>query len=401
MSLKSVFSEQIDALREFMADPSQTMRAVRYEPDVEPLLEKILVKLDDDDDNPHVMVVCRCACHSRSEYFQQLLDEVVEQNERHRKGLSEVGVELPRPAADVGADSGLEQYVSAVADCLPSWLGSYVIVLYPEEITDEESFKSVAYSLLASSRTELAKYMVFDRQSDPILDDLAEQSPRASVQVFEFSPDEIQKRIAEDLQGDALSPQERLKYVAMAGSFALAKKDFAEAEKMQLQALEMARQQESVGDEAAGHYNLGNTYLAEDKIELAQQHFSQAVEIGIDQEMHSLVAMALTNFGIALHRGGDTEQSLESFDVARQTFQAVNNPPGIAVALDNKAQVLHHEGRNEEAEQAWLEALSVYDGITAVTFSKLRETGRQDIRAKLEEFYQATGQAHKSGQLQV
>ena len=403
MSLKTLFSEQIDQLRSFMDDPKQTMRTVRYEPDVEPLLEKILVKLDDDDDNPHVIVVCRSSCQEKQQYLRDLLDELAEQNERHREGLKGVDVELPSPVEISETHSAyyvLEKYISDVADCMPTWSGSYVVAIYPKEIANEADFKLVMDSLAQHTRSELAKYLVFDRQTEPILADITEQTERASVQVFEFSPDEIESRVQADLASGRLKPQERRQYTAMVGAFAMGQRKYDEAETAQLQAIQMAQEDGANSDEASSLYNLGNTYLAQDKTEQAEESYSRCIELGVHEEMHGLVAMALTNLGIVLQRNGHVDEAMESLDVAQQTFQAIQNPPGEAYALDNKAQVLYREGQHEEAEQAWLEAIGVYDGIKNEMFSKVRDTGREDICDKLKKFYKATDQADKIRQLE-
>ena len=57
--------------------------------------------------------------------------------------------------------------------------------------------------------------------------------------------------------------------------------------------------------------------------------------------------------------------------------------------------MLAAERRNDEAERAWLEALTVYDGITSASFAELRASGREDLLAKLERFYTATRQKDK------
>ena len=52
--------------------------------------------------------------------------------------------------------------------------------------------------------------------------------------------------------------------------------------------------------------------------------------------------------------------------------------------LDNKAAVLALEGRDDEAEQTWQEALALCDTLTAPQFARLREAARDDILQKIE-----------------
>ena len=105
--------------------------------------------------------------------------------------------------------------------------------------------------------------------------------------------------------------------------------------------------------------------------------------------------MVLTNLGVTLHRKRETEPAIESFAVAQRIFNAMNNPPGEAHALDCMAGAFAEQEQNLEAEVAWLKALDLYRGITSEALNEVRDAGCADIISKLERFYLATDQTDK------
>jgi tetratricopeptide (TPR) repeat protein len=110
--------------------------------------------------------------------------------------------------------------------------------------------------------------------------------------------------------------------------------------------------------------------------------------------------MVLVNLGVALYRQERLGQALQSFQVARQTCKHQNLRPAAAHVLDCQAQTYQADDKREEAERCWLEALAVFNGITADAFANLRESGRSDILNKLEQHYKSTNQKDKLTQLQ-
>lgn len=403
MSLKSLFSEQIEQLRQFMDTPGPTLHAIRHDIDTQTVLEKILVKLDDDSTNDHIMLVCSSECQTANQYAAAILQELADHAAPHADACKEANISLPAAPLNPSGDAirVLASYVSEFANCLPSGSGCLVVILHPDEVANPADYRQVAQSLAAKTKSQFAKYIVFDRLDKPLLGNINEDVPRASFQEFQFTPSEMQKRVREDLQGNNLTRQERRQYTAMVGGFEMGKQNYVEAEQAQRDALTLIREDEALAEEPAALYNLANTLLAQDKMPAAEEQYGFAIEAGIREEVHGLVAMALTNLAIALQRQGKCEQALESLAAAESTFRALNNPPGLAYALDNRAQILHKEGRNEEAEQAWLEALAVYEGIDAEMFSQVKDKGQEDILTKLKTFYEATNQAGKAAELRI
>jgi tetratricopeptide (TPR) repeat protein len=393
MPLTSFFTEQIDGLRDFMQTPDHTLLVLRYESDVERLVKKVLVTLDEDENCSAVMVAAETKYDNHPQFFRDLLEELVQQNERHRSEMAENGVELPR-VEEIGNDRPayeiFEEYVSRVADALPEWIGGYVVILRPAEILHVDGFRKAMEFLAAHTQSPWAKFIVLDRVHQGALEGFGKQLDRVRVQTFHLSTDEIEERVAADLASGRLSREETRQYTAMQGSFAYSKKDYAQALEIQRRVLAMAEQDGTPRDQATALYNLGNTYLGQKDYELAEETFARSVQIAAEDEAHAVAGMSLTNLGVVLQRRGQLGQSLDCFDAAQRTFKALNHRPNEIHVLDNKAAVLALEGRDDEAEKAWQEALALCDTMMAPHFARLRQSAREDILRKLERHREST-----------
>lgn len=387
MPLTGFFTEQLEGLRQFMQTPEHTLLVLRHEPDVERLVKKVLVTLDEDDDCSAVMVAAESKYDDHLQFFRDLLHELSEQNEKHRAPLANIDVELPRAEEIDGkrpAYEVFENYVSRVADALPEWIGGYVVILRPAEILHEEGFRNAMEFLALHTRSPRAKFILLDRCRHPALAPFDESFQRVREQRFHLSTDEIEQRVADDLASGRLTPLEMRQYLAMQGSFAFSKKNYAEALDIQRRVLDLAEQDGTPRDQSTALYNLGNTYLGQKEYALAEESFARSVQIAAEDEAHVLTGMSLTNLGVVLQRQGRFEQSLECFAAAQSTFKALSQRPNEIHVLDNKAAVLALEGRDDEATKAWEEALALCETMTAPQFARLRQSARQDIQQKLE-----------------
>jgi tetratricopeptide (TPR) repeat protein len=397
MPLKDFFQDQQDELLLFLHLPWQTLHVVRHEPDLKPVLRRLLVALDEHDDNPHVLVVTQVPFHDARQFFTAALEDLVAQNEHWRTDLEAAGVRLPEPQgpdAQLAPVERLAHYVSAVADALPDEVGAYAVLIDPEIVTQETAFRRAMEELVLQTTAAWAKFIVLDRRQNPILGDL---DPRleVSTQLFHLEPAQIEEAVTIDLKRGDLPPNERRQYTAMSGAFAAAHRNYAEAERLQREALGLAQADGSPAEQANAWYNLGNTCLSQKKFAEAEECFGQSGQLCLDHGVQPLLAMSLTNLGVALQRQARSEAALQSFVLARRTFRAMNNPPGEAHVLDCQASVLALDQRNSEAEAAWQEALAIYDGITAPTLQDVRDGGRRLILDHLTHFYESTGQKQK------
>ena len=400
MPLKNFFEEQLQELRDFLDAPDRTVHAVQHDPDIKQMLQKMLVGLDDE--SPHVLVVVTSPFHNLDQYFRDLLKELVELNELYREELSQRLVQLPQAVVESKECPPIDcflRYVSEVADSLPDNFGAFALILDPEVIDDEPGFSQAMERLAKETKSPWAKYLFLDRRRDPILADLPQATNKAANQVFYLSPLQIESKVKADLASGTLSGKEKLQYAAMTGAFAFAHRKYDQAEQIQLEVLKNAEADGEPADVASAHYNLGNTHLANKQFAQAEDNFNRAAAVCLEHGINPLLGMVLVNLGVAVHRLGRIEQSLESFDVARRTFKAMNNVPGEAYVLDCKAAVFALEKRNDEAEATWRSALALYDGITNPDFKEARDGGRRDIVDKLIRFFEHTKQKQKVREL--
>jgi tetratricopeptide (TPR) repeat protein len=388
MPLKDIFQNQIDQLRAFLDGKRRTMCIVQHDPDLKPVVHKMLAGLDKDDDCPHLIWGTRTAFHNGTQYFRDVLKELVDCNESQRSELAAIGIELTQPSSegDWAATRGqLVEYLSCVADNLPELAGCYAIVLDPENVDDLHDYEESILFLASNTESRRVKYIVLDQRSKPLLKDFNRDSDRVSIQVFGFSQEEVERHVHDDLDHNkSLSPDERRQYTAMLGAFAFTRKDYGEAEIRQRDVLNQSLKTSDSGEQAIAYYNLGNTYLSDKRPGLAEDCYTKAGELCLETRSDPLLAMVLTNLGITLFQLGRRAEGEKSFETACLTFKGINNPTGAAYSLDCKASELAKVGHKKEAEQSWLRALAIYESIEGDSLKEVRESGRKDILEKLD-----------------
>jgi tetratricopeptide (TPR) repeat protein len=185
----------------------------------------------------------------------------------------------------------------------------------------------------------------------------------------------------------------------MQGGFAFSKKDYKTAGALQEQSIQKAEESEEPQEIALAHYNLGNTRFAEERFTDAEECFTIAANVALDNKLHQMSAMSFTNLGITVHRLKRIPEAIDFFKVARDTFKALKQPPGEAYALDCLARMCKEEKGYDRAEEYWLEAYKVYDSITGKPMAKMRVSGCEDVLNKLEEMYRESGQRGKIPQV--
>jgi tetratricopeptide (TPR) repeat protein len=404
MSLKLYFPEQLDQLKKFATSATEVVRCVQIDPEMKPMLMKILAKLDEEPEFPHALLSIKTRFNNSHDYFQKLLEQITKNYEEIKKSFVEIGVVFKPPIdpeKKLKSPAQFIQYSSKLADSLLDNMGSIVLVIDPEEVANKVDFKKSIEFLADKTTSRWLKYIVFDSRANPVLEGLSEENDHVGMQTFYLSPEEIENRAREDLNlSGALEPGERRKYLGLIAGFAYARKEYEDAIKYQSQWVTEAKGNAEPSELANALYNLGNTYHAKGDFAEATEVYCQACDICIENELNSLAPFVYTNLGINLHRQGDFESAFDSLGVARDMYKAQKQRPGEAHVVDCLAQIYALDGENEKAEETWLYALSIYEGITSSLFKDLRESGINDISAKLEQFYKDTNQESKIQDLQ-
>lgn len=288
------------------------------------------------------------------------------------------------------------QYVSAVAEALPATcIGSFVTLLAPDRIDDPAAFAAAVELLSRRTTSRWAKYIVLDRRIDPLIGQLHKRVPGVSVQTFHLSPEEIERRIGAALRQNQMTPAEQLRYAGMMAGFHFARRDFEAAAALQRTSVEAARKADSPRDVASSLYNLGNTHLAAEQYALAETSYAEAVDICIAERADSLLAMVLTNLGVAVQHQGREAEADECFVTARRLFAGQNDCPGVGYVLDTQGQALRATGDRAGAERAWRAALDEYDRISSPDFVKVRASGRHNVEDRLRKLYAEMGESDK------
>jgi hypothetical protein len=403
MPLKRMFEQRIESLNAFMLDPEQWLLCIRCDGDVKDLVLKLLAGLERQPDNPHLMIPCDTAFRSGPQFFGGLLEEVRAQYDMWKSQLNAAGIRFDFAAEEwkrLPADQRFLHSVSAFSTGLPESLGALVLLLDPQEIGDLSGFRQALAFLAACTKTPWLKYMVFDRKTKPRLEALEEEAPGTAVLTFSLDPADIEKQVETELRvNKGLKPTERRQYTAMLAAFAFAHKDYAKAQKLQEGWVNEVATSGPPAEAANALYNLGNTLLAKKDYPAAEETLAKALKLATDHQLKPMLPLILTNLGVALYRQKWLEGAEEHFRAARKRCQEQKLRPLEAHVLDLWAQTYQADKKPAQAEECWLEALALYDGITAEHFAPMREGGRTDILDKLEQHYQATRQKDKLNKL--
>jgi tetratricopeptide (TPR) repeat protein len=361
---------------------------VRVEPDMKPLLMKMLAGLDADDSSPHLMACSEVPFETEAQYFEALLAELAADVAKWERPLKATGYEFHLWPEDLGFFPAHERFVTyagALADSFPEQFGSFVLILAPDAIADPAGFRKAIEYLAANTPSTWMKYLVIDERQKPVLDKIDEQSPAIWHQTFHIAPEEIEAEAKADLaKGIGLTPHEVRQYTALVASCAFARREYDEALRLQQQWLELAAKEGAPADVANACYNLGNTQVAKGDLAAAEETYGRALDLALDHNVAALLPMVLTNLGVTLYRQGRLDQAVQSFQIAREHCQAQDLRPTEAHVLDCMGRTFEAGGQKDEAARCWNEALVVYDGMSSETFAAAREGGKAPILEQLE-----------------
>jgi tetratricopeptide (TPR) repeat protein len=389
MSLKSFFPEQFDQLKAFFISGTEVVRHLKVDPEMRPMLLKALAKMEDDREFPHALSLSTEKFTEPVSYFNHLLNVVRESYEQNAPALAKKQVTLPPPFeadAPLKAPAKFTLYASSLANSLPENVGSLVFVLNPDEILDPQAFRKSILYIAENIRSNWLKFLVLDARTAPVLQNIAQDHAKIGEQTLYLSPDEIEKRVREDLQSPAgLSASEQRQYKGLLAGFAYSNRNYEEAAQLQQAWAAESEQASQHGDAASAYYNLGNTLLAKGEFAQATEVYCKACDLCVEHKVHALAPFVYVNLGVSLHRQKQFEQAFASLKVARDMFKAQKHRAGEAFVVDALAQMYALDGRKAEAEKSWRYALSLYEGMTASTFKDLRAAGREDVLAKLKQ----------------
>lgn len=388
MPLKSFFTAQVELLRLFMLDPNQTVRSIRVDPDMKPLLMKTLAGMDADESSPHVMACSEVPFDTEAQYFESLLAELAADVAKWERPLKAAGYEFRLWPEDLGFFPPQEKFVTyagALADSFPDHVGSFVLILAPDAIADPARFRKAIEYLAANTPSPWMKFLVIDERKEPVLDKIDERAPAIWHQTFHISPEEIEAEAKADLaKGYGLSPHEVRQYTALVAGCAFARREYDEAFRLQLQWVELATKEGAPAEVANACYNLGNTHMARKDYPAAEETYGRALDLALDHNIGPLLPMVLTNLGVTLYRQGRHDQAVQSFHIAREHCQAQNLKPTEAHVLDCMGKTYEAGGQPDKAARCWNEALAVYDGMSSETFAAAREGGKAPILEQLQ-----------------
>lgn len=394
---ESFFEEKLAEMDGFLVDPDRSVMRLIIDPEMKRMPLRYLECKDADDNFAHLLFNHTAPFDNHLHWNQALLALLDGEIRDNAEDLEEVGADTAYRKEDADLkDKPWRLFLyraERLAISLRDGIDSLVFVLDPEEITEPENWPFNIRFFADQVSTPAVKFIVLEDRAEPLLEDI-EEHPKVYNQLFWLSPEEIEKRAESQLEtpvsvgaaGAPAEPVERRRALSTVGIMANARKDHARAEEVQKQHIDEAREAGESTEMAMALYNLGNTYLDDERPEEAVEVLLQAADGCCYHELDELMPMVYTNLGIALHRADEQDSAFQMLKIARDCFRNQRNVPGEAYVCDTLA-LLHHNANNRvEAEKVWHYALKLYDGITNPAMSDVVELGKADIESKLDHF---------------
>jgi tetratricopeptide (TPR) repeat protein len=383
--IEAYFRDELQKLDTFLLDPDLVLLRLVLDPEMERMPLRYLAGREEQADFPHLLVGLTHPFASAREWSITANGILRAELERNADALGAVGVSIPplpngeKPWADFirGAEM--------LAESMPDNVGTILFVIAPEAIADDAAFSRSLRYFADAVHSRWLKFVLLEPRLAPRAAELATH-PRVRTQTIWLSPEEIERRARGELADGASDPAARRQALTTIGLMAYGRKDYENAEAAQRQALTAALEGGEAVNKALALYNLGNTLLAAGRPEEAVDVLARAASGCAHHKLDQLAPMVYANLGVALHRAGGGEQSFRSLRVARDLFRAKGNLPGEAHVCDTLALLCHEQGRRAEAEQSWRYALSLFDRIDNPAMADVRQSGREDILAKLGHF---------------
>ena len=156
---------------------------------------------------------------------------------------------------------------------------------------------------------------------------------------------------------------DRVKALNGAGILSGERGEFARAEALFAESLELARELGAAEREAAALSNLGNIAAFGERHDEARRRYEGALEIW--RRLGSLrgIAVNTENLGMLEAALGNFERALELLLESVEAARADADPHQIAMTLRDCARVLHLSGDSEAAERAFAESIELHETI--------------------------------------
>jgi tetratricopeptide (TPR) repeat protein len=299
-----------------------------------------------------------------------------------RERLRQIEAQAQRDLLETDPESGFVEFCERLLLAFLPDEGDLVIAVRPTQVRFVDIVRASLQRVVDYASSPRIKYLLFDSGENVVPEYLVREivCPELS---FDLSPALLEETLKSKLSGGGLTSTELMRYTGALGGFAFSNKDYKRAAELQREWLRLAEEENSPADVANARYNLGNTLLAAGNPADASDQLHASAEAALDHSMQPLVAMAFTNLGVALFQLGRAAEALQCFMVGRDTFRALRHIPGEAHVLDCVAKLQADAGRIGAANQLWVQAMALYDGVSAEHLKEMKQAGLDDLRSKL------------------
>jgi tetratricopeptide (TPR) repeat protein len=383
-----------DEIRAFITNSELRLLRVSRDPDVEPLLVRVLKSIDEEEtDSVDIFTGFDHDFNDADTFFTETAEKIQQNIKEAEPEFAKNGLELKIPSAmskDGAVETCFASYLNKVANALQEYADHFILCFSPMEIKNGSDLSSSLNVILAEIQSSIVKIIFTDNRQSPNLAVLKERREDVADMEFAFKMGDTESEIKEKLMNEDLPPEESIRLLSMLAAFALARGEHGVSIGLFYQALQEARETGDPQEQAMALFNLGNAFYRKLDYPNARGSYQGSLEISLDNKIIGLAQQNLMNIGETFLKENSPEEALLYYENARVLSQSMANKLGECQALDGKGQANRMKGDDLEAESNWAEALNIYRTIDP-PLREFTKQGEAQTLERLAELCEAAG----------
>ena len=376
--LENHFTSAFQQIEEFLATPGAGALGLMINGDLRDLVLRVLLRQQESPDFPHVYLAPEAAFSTGPVYARQTLEQLRAEMDELRTAFEEGGVEpetlLARAEREGDAVSALSLFISDLAEAMPDYVGSIVLLIDPDEVPDEEALADFLVNCTERLDSPWAKCLFLLEGEDTPRHGLDRSTPRIRYLDMRLDPARIRALLEAGLDDPfVLSEAQRARYSLLLSQFLRHEGESEHAGQI-LDLLIESYEKKDTDDvlHALARYDRGNLLLERQALPEAVEDYRRCLQIATHLDSAPIAAMAATNLGVALMRADEPAHAVASFDTARRIAEANGLQPLLVHVEERIADACAQQGDEAAAQRHRERARSLCEALDDTRFSAIK-----------------------------
>lgn len=238
-----------------------------------------------------------------------------------------------------------------------------LVILQPRGLPDVREWIGSVMALAEEAVHPNVRYVVLDPEQA-----LLETAPApAAIPVvdLDLSAERIEQVLRQSITSPdaALSAEERIRYLSMLASFAVAREDYADALRQSGAAVELCELAGSAEDKAAAWLTMGNILYRMRSFELARNAYTKLSTLALEHKQDVMAAQGIENIGHTYFSSENYPQAAACYSTAQQYNAKLANVFGEGRALTWLGESERAQHQWDRAALAFESALLLYEDV--------------------------------------